>query len=556
MTEFSLVPMDETERREREPGVVVDGGPGKEHIGLGVGAHEGADRTSKELMTWNPIIRSPDADIGREKKIIDARAVDLVRNTGSMRGAMVTHKDSIVGSQYRLNARPNYRVLGLTEDWATEFQEEVEDRFTLYAESDQCWIDAQRMNTFTGLIRMGIGMFFMTGEVLAASEWLRDRGRPYHTAFQMIDPIRLCNPNEKPDTPFLRRGVERNQFGAPTGYHFRMAHPNDPTAMRDTYKWKYVPARKPWGRPLVLHIIEQLLPDQSRGISDMVSVLKEMRMTKRFHDITLQNAVVNATFAAAIESELPPDLAFESIGAGQGEDHGFLTLAQAMLAQIAEYSGGARNMTIDGVKIPHLYPNTKLKMMPAGTPGGVGTDFETSLLRHIASSLGLSYEQFSKDYSQTNYSSARATMNETWKYMQSRKKTVADRMAQTIYANWLEEALDRGDIKSMPSNAPDFYEGINREAYVRATWLGAGRGQVDELKESKAASERMNSGVSTLERECAALGEDWRDTLRQQAREKTLRAELGLPEPGASSALTAEDTETDEPANNAEKANA
>src|SRR5690606_21606704 len=122
-----------------------------------------------------------------------------------------------------------------------------------------------------------------------------------------------------------------------------------------------VPVRKPWGRLMMLHIVEQLLPDQSRGISDMVSILKEMRMTKKFHEITLQNAVVNATFAAAIESELPPDQAFEQIGAGASDTENPLTMAQAMLQQIAEYTGGARNMTIDGVKIPHLYPNTKLK---------------------------------------------------------------------------------------------------------------------------------------------------------------------------------------------------
>lgn len=521
--ELSLVPMD-IERPAAESGVSVNGAPPEQSAGLGIGAHEGADRTSRELGLWQPLIRSPDAEINREKSILDARGRDLIRNTGYMQGAGSIHKDSIVGAQFRLNAKPDWRTLGLTEEWAEAFQVEVEAKFSLFAESDNCWVDASRVNTLTSLVRMGIGSFFAGGEVLATMEYIKERLRPFSTAIQMVDPDRLSNPNDTADTETLRRGVEKDARGAPQAYHIRMAHPSDAMLSNKVYTWKRVPVRRPWGRLMVLHIIEQMRPDQTRGVAEMVAVLKEMRMTKRFHEITLQNAVVNATFAAAIESELPPDIAFETIGVGEGMS----TWSQKMLADIADYQGSARNINIDGVKIPHLYPNTKLKLYPAGTPGGVGEDFEHSLLRHVASALGLSYEQFSRDYSNTNYSSARASMNETWKYMQSRKKSVADRIANAVYCNWLEEAINKGEIKSLPANAPSFYEGLNREAYCRATWIGASRGQVDELKETQAAVLRIAAGLSTLEDECAKLGKDYREVLEQKLREKKLLDSYGL----------------------------
>ena len=522
MTELSLVPMDDTERPARESGVSIMGP--SQYAGLGIGAHEGADRTSRELGTWQPVVRSPDSDINREKDTLDNRGIDIVRNDGFMHGAVSIHRDSIVGSQFRLNSRPNYKVLGLDETWAEEFQEEVEAKFTLYAESDDCWIDASRHNTLTGLIRLGIGQFFFQGEVLGTMEWMKGARRPFRTAFQAVDPARLSNPNDLADTEFLRRGIERDSYGAPLAYHFRMAHPRDLIAPDKLYQWRRVETRKPWGRLMVVHIIEQLRPDQSRGVAEMVSVLKEMRMTKRFHEIVLQNAVVNATFAAAIESELPPEAAMEMIGVGETQN----SKMAMMLQEIAAYNGGSRNIAIDGVKIPHLYPNTKLKLLPAGTPGGVGQDFENSLLRHVASALGLSYEQFSRDYTKTNYSSARASMNETWKYMQSRKKSVADRQANAIFSCWLEEAINTGQITSMPKSAPSFYEGQNKDAYCAATWIGAPRGQVDEMKETQAANLRMSSGTSTLEIECSKLGLDWREVLRQRAREQTLATELGV----------------------------
>lgn len=173
-----------------------------------------------------------------------------------------------------------------------------------------------------------------------------------------------------------------------------------------------------------------------------------------------------------------------------------------------------------------------MKLQPAGQPGGVGSEFEQSLLRHIAASLGLSYEQFSRDYTKTNYSSARASMNETHKYMQSRKKIVADRFASAIFALWFEEAMNKGEITTIPRGKANFYDGLNKDAYLSCAWIGASRGQIDELKETEAAVLRIEKGLSTYEKEAARLGEDFRELFAQRAREKRMMEQLGIaPEP-------------------------
>lgn len=512
-----------TERPTGQSGVSVTGAGEQNAMG---GAYEGASRVSRELASYSPVIKPPDGEINRDKATMDARGTDMVRNSGLMLGASAIHKDSIVGSMFRLNAKPVYKLLGLDKKWSDEFAQEVEAKFTLYAESPDNWLDAARMNGLTMQVRLAVVGFFSVGEVLATAEWLRDSGRPFNTALQMVDPHRLSNPNDGEDTAYLRRGVQRNQFGAPQGYHFRMAHPNDQTAMMDTFRWRYVPIRKPWGRLQVLHLIEQNRADQTRGVAEMISVMKEMRMTRKFNDVVLQNAIVNASYAATIESELPPQEAFDTIGAHEDQP-GRLGYASQLLAAIAQYSAGARNLEIDGVKIPHLYPGTKLNLKPAGTPGGVGDNYEASLLRHACAALGVSYEQFSRDYTKTNYSSARASMNETGKYMGARKKVVADRYASTSYVLWLEEAINKGEITSLPRGF-DLYKGQNKDAISACTWIGASKGQVDELKETQAAVLRINSGLSTYEIECARLGYDFRDIYEQQASEKAQRTELGI----------------------------
>jgi lambda family phage portal protein len=497
-------------------------------MGLG-GAYEAADQFDRAMALWSPPMQSADADMIPEKGVMDTRVRDMLRNDGYVQAGQALHRDNIVGSMFMLNAKPEFKALGLDERWAEEFQQEVEAKFTLAAEGIGCWLDASRTNTLTSLVRLAVGVYAAAGEVLATVEWLRETSRPFKTAIQMIDLDRLSTPPEYIPDGFVRGGVRLNSFGAPLGYYIRKAHPTDHDRALAAYEFKYVPAEKPWGRPQVIHIKEQTRPEQTRGVAEMVAGLKEIRITKKFRDITLQNAVVNAMYAASIESDLPSEAVFSQLGGGSIQE-GVAGYAEAFLAAVARYTGnGARNMKIDGVKIPHLFPGTKLQLRPAGAPGGVGQDFEVSLLRYLAAVLGVSYEQLSKDFSKTNYSSARAGMTETWKFMMSRKRIVADRFASTIYRCWLEEQINLGNIETMKgARLPNFYDGLNSEAYCACDWIGAARGQIDELKETQAAVLRLKSCLSTHESELAKLGKDWRAVYSQLAREKAERERLGI----------------------------
>lgn len=499
-------------------------------------AYEGASRTSQRLALWAPKVGQADDELLPAKPTLDGRVHDTLRNDAYVAGGATIHQDSIVGSLFMLNAKPETRVLFGKDDevWEREFQEEVETKFTLTAESPNHWLDAARTGTLTDLVRLAVGVSVAGGEVLASAEWMRDLARPCRTAVKLIETERLSDPQDQLyDTLRVRGGVKKDFYGAPEGYYIRRARPSLYHTV-DAYQWKYVEARKPWGRQMIFHWFEHNRIEQSRGVSHVVSALKEMRMTKHFRDVVLQHALVQATYAASIESELPSHEAFRMIG-GESENPIEDVLTSYMQA-ISQFSGGARNLTIDGVKIPHLLPGSKLQLRPAGQGGPLGTEFEQSLLRYIAAALGVSYEQLSRDYTNTNYSSARAAMLETAKFMQSRKKRVADRFATFIYRLWLEEAINRGQIETLKrTNIPNWYVGLNADAYSACEWIGAGRGQIDELKETQAAVLRINNNLSTEELEIARLhGGDWRRVKRQRLREQQTDKELGLEKAGMS----------------------
>lgn len=495
------------------------------------------------LATWMPPIRSADAEILPEKSRLDARSRDTLRNDAYVKGGATLHKDNIVGAQFILNARPNSKILFGKEDltWETEFQEEVETLFTLWAESPMNWCDAQRVNTLTDLVRLAVGSYTATGEVLGTAEWMPNDGRPFRTAMMMVDTDRLSTPQDmlNPRMFFnnnIRNGVERDRRGAPIAYHIRNSHPNEGQYtsfdLFQRQSWKRIPARKPWGRQLVLHIFEQERPDQTRGIATMVSALSEMRMTKHFRKTELQRAVIAATYAASIESDLPVDAQL-AMGAVNADDEGSATSAwiAEYLAQVSEFHGQGNRINLDGVNIPVFVPGTHLKIQNPGAQSPVGEKFEASLLRHIAAALNVSYEELSRDFSNTNYSSARASMSTTWKAMQPRKRKVADTTASFVYRLWLEECVNYNLLESLKrKNVPGFYDGMNADAYSSCDWIGAGRGQIDPVKETQAAGLKIKYGLSTREMEIAQMyGGDWRRVARQNAREMELDEKLGIP---------------------------
>lgn len=518
-----------------------------DQVALGGGAFEGAARLSREMASWRTQNNSADRDLLPFKDTLDGRSKDIARNDAYVENGIEKYKDAVVGAKLTLNANPNIEYLKrkdkrFDDKWLEEFQEEVEAEWELSAESNSRWMDAQRTKTATEIARLGLSSVLIQGETVISSEWLRRVRRPFNTAFLMIDPTRVDDPgidhNGENASKNIRRGVRLNRQGEPIGYFIRNDHPHDyyPMFMNSVNgdSFQYVPKETPWGRMNILHCYEEKRVGQTRGVGKMVAALKEMKMTKSFRDVMLQNAIVNATYAAAIESELPTKEVFDMLGGNSG-DAGVEDFGNALsgytggfLSSLSEYLAESNGTILNGVRIPHLFPGTKLNLQPAASGGPLGTEFEKSLLRYLAANFNMSFEQFTGDMSDVNYSTLKGAINETEKHMKVEKRNTADRIMNFMYCNWLEERIVNNKITSMPSGFPAFWDDLNREAYSQAEWFNSGRGQIEELKETQAAALRLKSKISTWELEMGRFGIDWRRAMKQMAREKSYAEKLGI----------------------------
>jgi len=484
-------------------------------VGFGV-SNEGASRRGTFMAGWRPGLRSADADWLTDRNDVVARARDLQRNDVVASSAVARRVSTAVGLQWRLSSKVNARALGITPDQARELRAEIETAFRGFAYGYAFQCDAERKKTFGQLLRLGAAHIFSDGEALGLIEYARGETTKYKTRLRMVDPDRLGNPSGIPDSPTLRGGVERNLVGVPVAYHIREQHPNDIGLNTGAMTWRrWARYSTKLDRPQVLHAFDEMRAGQSRGISRLVAALKSFRALSKFTDATLEVATINALIVATIKSSAGPDAVSESFSV---EDY------SELLAERDNFYD-ATPASIDGVQIPVLPVGDELDLKSAARDTGGFDAFVRAVLRLIAAALGLTYEEMSMDFSQTNYSSARAALAVAWGETITFRGLIAAQLATPLYVAWLEEAIDIGEVK-LPAGAPDFYDAI--DAYSECKWVGPGRGYIDPTKEIDAASARIEAGMSTLEDECAEQGKDWEEVLEQLAREQAVREQLGL----------------------------
>lgn len=481
-----------------------------------------------QLVDWSPPLQTADAGLLPGLDMGNARADDLVKNHGYASGAVQLHVDNVVGSLFRLSYKPQWRSLGISEQDARSFAIDVEAAFREHAEdSVNCYFDAERKRTFTMMIREIVATHATYGEAMFAAEWIERPGSLYKTAIKMVSPKRVSNPNRIRDSKFLRGGVEQDIHSAAVAYH--VLNPNygygESISNMSYGEWVRVPRETRWGRQQFAHIFEPREDGQSRGANQFLSSMEQCFMVDKLQNTKLQNSIINAMYAAVIESELDSETANQMI-LGTGDTS--KSQMTEWLAFNAKYHQGA-NVKMNGAKIPHLFPGESLNLK---TPGNADNGFaalESSILRYIAAGNGVSYEQLARDYSKVNYSSARASMMESWRHFMGRRKVIASKAASCAFSLWLEEAISRNIIR-LPRNATrNFYE--RKGAWCNAEWIGSGRLAIDGLKEVKEAVLRIESGLSTYEKELAVMGEDYQETFSQQIRETEERKAAGLPPP-------------------------
>jgi lambda family phage portal protein len=497
-------------------------------------AYRGAARDGAVLKWWKPRLASADRDYLPERANIVSRIRDLARNDTAVAAAKNRRVSSAVGAGWQLVADVDGAALGLDDAAVEALNTQIETQWRAYAAGHTFECDAQRQLTFGGLMRTVAASWFVDGEAFAHLPW--SPGEPcatWSTRLDVIDNDRVSNPNNAQDTDLLRAGVELDPLTrAPIAYHVRSRNPADVGLESTTAIWTRVERWTPWGRPNFLHVFDRERPGQTRGISKLVSALSKLKSLQKFHEATIENAILNALMLGAIKSNAGPAAASKSF---EDSKEGVASLTALEDARQQIYDGN----TVDlggGVQLPVLPLGDELQLFTQARDVGSFEAFVRTVLRAVASAAGITYEELNMDYSSTNYSSARAAMLISWSETLALQTLLRDQFAQPFYVAWLEEAVETARIE-LPGNAPDYWE--NLAAYTRCRWIAPGKGYIDATKEIQADAMAIENGFTTLADVCAAQGRNHRDVMRQRKRELDLMTQLGLAPPETGVTLAA-----------------
>ena len=460
-------------------------------------AYKGASR-SRLRSNWLPGHGSADEDLLPELSDIRERSRDLNRNDAHASGITGTMTVNVVGSGIRPQSRIDKEILGVTEEGANTFQKQAEKCFKRWIP----YADAGERMDFYEIQSLIDRQILENGEAIIIPLMIDNDKRPYPTALQVIESDRLDTPPERRGDKSIRSGVRIGEKGEPLSYFIRKTHPGDYRYSKgEDRDFVEIKARNDYGRKNVFHLYHVLRAGQTRGVPFFAPVLSYFKDLSEYAEAELIAARIAACFSLFITSEGSADISLNS--------------------GIDRNSSGQLIEGLEPGMIKHLLPGEDITSFNPQRPGATFEPFVERILKAISAALGLPYELVAKDFSKTNYSSARAALLEARRYFKMRQEWLARKLCQPVWEMVLEEAYLKRELK-----AETFLN--MKEYWTQSSWIAPGWEWVDPLKEAQAAEVGLKNGIITYSDLYASEGKDWEESLEQRKREQTKIKELGL----------------------------
>lgn len=464
--------------------------------GRGRRSYAGA-AVGRTTADWVTLSTSADAELYTALRMLRNRSRSLARDNEHVKHALRLIVNNIIGPQgIRFQAQVKTRAGKLN----AAVNARIEKEWARWCRADSChtagkldWLQIQRMSVRDAA---------EAGDILLRKV-KRAFGRsrvPF--ALELIEAEQLVEnySGRSPRGNIVKMGVELDDWQRPVGYWLYPRHPGDlqQTGVPQSNDYIFVPADE------IIHIAAFERPSQTRGVP-----WGHATMTKSRHIGGTEEAeIVRARASAAIM--------------------GFVQTPEADLPTDEDDSGA--DDVVDGERVWDMSPGTIRELAPGetfsgfnpSTPNAALDPFLRYMHRCSAAGWGISYESYTGDYSQTNYSSGRLgkmTERDLWR---SGQAWIMPLLHQAVYEAWLEMAVLSGAL-----NLPGYES--DPEVYQAVRWYPRGWAWIDPLKEVMAAKAAVRAGFTTTEDVVADQGDrDWEDVYTQLAAEREFAEELDL----------------------------
>jgi lambda family phage portal protein len=177
--------------------------------------------------------------------------------------------------------------------------------------------------------------------------------------------------------------------------------------------------------------------------------------------------------------------------------------------------------------IRYLNPGESIEQLKPNQPTQSFPDFVSSLIRFTGITMGLPLELVFLDFSRTTYSSARASLLQSYASFRAAQQLFINQVMAPIY-RWRVEKWVRDGVLKIPNKLnADPRSGLPAK-YLSHQWIAPGWAWIDPVKEIQAAMMEVDAGFNSEESICLQHGRTIAEVFASKKRAKDLAKKLQI----------------------------
>ena len=446
-----------------------------------------AVKTGRLFADFNSMTRSSDSELKPALRTLRNRCRELSRNDEYVRRYLQLIKVNVVGPN---GVSVQAKARNPDNSLDAPGNKIVEQAWQRWSKAGNCTVDGRL--SFVDSQRLCVETLARDGECLV--RLIPGALNPDNFAIQFLEAdlldeelnTRLNNGNR------VRMGVEIDEFGRSVAYHLLKDHPGD-QEFSNSYSRKHT-------RVLadeLLHIFQTDRPHQTRGVPPLAASMNALKMLHGYVEAELVASRVSASKMGFITT---PD------GDGYSGDDFEDTHTPIMNAEPGSFE--------------QLAAGQGITMFDPTHPTTAFSDFHKSVLRGVASSLGISYAALASDLESVNYSSIRQGALDERDGYRTTQQFLIDHFIEPVFKAWLTSAMTAGSLPLPMSRFDKFANSV--------IYRPRGFSWVDPLKEINAQVTGIQNGLLSMQDVCSHAGQDLEDVFESIQREKELAERYGI----------------------------
>lgn len=442
-------------------------------------------------QNWNTGADNINQAIRQGMPTVRKRARWLWKNNSMVRGIRSKNRINVVGAEgFRLQMKCENKAGEIDVDACRQ----VEKGWKEWTKKENCTM--ARQLSFVRVQWLLMDQLIRDGEILFRMHSGGKNVNKFGFALELLETDLLDHNynRELANGNAIIQGVEYNQFKEPVAFYFADRNIKD-EASYSLYRGSNVQHVRVAAREIIF-VYDPEHSNQFRGISHLAQVMIDFHNLDGYTEVAIINARVGAQTMGFIETA---EGAIEQMAGDETDDDGN-TIDHLSAGEIKELPFGKKFTSFDP-DYPHeqFYP------------------FVKTVLRMIASGLGLNYNSWIGDLESVNFSAMRSGAQDQQEEFLIKQALIREGVLIPVFEQWLKMALLNHAIEL---NASDF-ELLNKPHFAGRRW-----GFYDPVKDITAIKLTLESDLTTVTDELAKLGIDFNDWYEKRKQELTKLGEL------------------------------